>query len=540
MAKEIQFDVDVRSKMKSGVDALANAVKVTLGPKGRNVVIDKKYGAPQVTKDGVTVAKEIELEDRFENMGAQMVKEVASKTNEQAGDGTTTATVLAQAIINVGLKNVTAGANPLDLKRGIDKAVATVVDDLRKRSHEVGDDFSKVEQVGTISANNDAYIGKLIADAMSKVKKDGVITVEEAKGTDTEVKVVEGMQFDRGYISPYFMTNSDKMEAELNNPLILVTDRKISSMKDLLPILEPIAREGKELLIIAEDVDGEALTTLVVNRLRGALKVAAVKAPGFGDRRKEMLQDIATLTGAVVVSEERGFTLENTTPDMLGKAEKVTITKENTTIVGGAGNKEDIQDRVNLIRSQIEVATSEYDKEKLKERLRKLSGGVAVLYVGATTEVEMKEKKDRVEDALNATRAAVEEGYLPGGGVAYIRAISALEGLKGDNEDETTGIRIVARAIEEPLRQIALNAGVDGSVIIQKIKEGTGDYGYNARTSEFVNMYDAGVIDPTKVARVALENAASVAGMFLTTECGIVDIPEPQAAAPAMPQGGMM
>ena len=540
MAKEIQFDVDVRSKMKSGVDALANAVKVTLGPKGRNVVIDKKYGAPQVTKDGVTVAKEIELEDRFENMGAQMVKEVASKTNEQAGDGTTTATVLAQAIINVGLKNVTAGANPLDLKRGIDKAVATVVDDLRKRSHEVGDDFSKVEQVGTISANNDAYIGKLIADAMSKVKKDGVITVEEAKGTDTEVKVVEGMQFDRGYISPYFMTNSDKMEAELNNPLILVTDRKISSMKDLLPILEPIAREGKELLIIAEDVDGEALTTLVVNRLRGALKVAAVKAPGFGDRRKEMLQDIATLTGAVVVSEERGFTLENTTPDMLGKAEKVTITKENTTIVGGAGNKEDIQDRVNLIRSQIEVTTSEYDKEKLKERLGKLSGGVAVLYVGATTEVEMKEKKDRVEDALNATRAAVEEGYLPGGGVAYIRAISALEGLKGDNEDETTVIRIVARAIEEPLRQIALNAGVDGSVIIQKIKEGTGDYGYTARTSEFVNMYDAGVIDPTKVARVALENAASVAGMFLTTECGIVDIPEPQAAAPAMPQGGMM
>ena len=540
MAKEIQFDVDVRSKMKSGVDALANAVKVTLGPKGRNVVIDKKYGAPQVTKDGVTVAKEIELEDRFENMGAQMVKEVASKTNEQAGDGTTTATVLAQAIINVGLKNVTAGANPLDLKRGIDKAVAIVVDDLRKRSHEVGDDFSKVEQVGTISANNDAYIGKLIADAMSKVKKDGVITVEEAKGTDTEVKVVEGMQFDRGYISPYFMTNSDKMEAELNNPLILVTDRKISSMKDLLPILEPIAREGKELLIIAEDVDGEALTTLVVNRLRGALKVAAVKAPGFGDRRKEMLQDIATLTGAVVVSEERGFTLENTTPDMLGKAEKVTITKENTTIVGGAGNKEDIQDRVNLIRSQIEVTTSEYDKEKLKERLGKLSGGVAVLYVGATTEVEMKEKKDRVEDALNATRAAVEEGYLPGGGVAYIRAISALEGLKGDNEDETTGIRIVARAIEEPLRQIALNAGVDGSVIIQKIKEGTGDYGYNARTSEFVNMYDAGVIDPTKVARVALENAASVAGMFLTTECGIGDIPEPQAAAPAMPQGGMM
>ena len=540
VAKNIKFDTDARSALAEGVHKLSNAVKVTLGPKGRYVAIEKQYGAPLVTNDGVTVAKEIELEDRFENMGAQMVKEVASKTNEQAGDGTTTATVLAQAIINVGLKNVTAGANPLDLKRGIDKAVATVVDDLRKRSHEVGDDFSKVEQVGTISANNDAYIGKLIADAMSKVKKDGVITVEEAKGTDTEVKVVEGMQFDRGYISPYFMTNSDKMEAELNNPLILVTDIKISSMKDLLPILEPIVREGKELLIIAEDVDGEALTTLVVNRLRGALKVAAVKAPGFGDRRKEMLQDIATLTGAVVVSEERGFTLENTNPDMLGKAEKVTITKENTTIVGGAGNKEDIQDRVNLIRSQIEVTTSEYDKEKLKERLGKLSGGVAVLYVGATTEVEMKEKKDRVEDALNATRAAVEEGYLPGGGVAYIRAISALEGLKGDNEDETTGIRIVARAIEEPLRQIALNAGVDGSVIIQKIKEGTGDYGYNARTSEFVNMYDAGVIDPTKVARVALENAASVAGMFLTTECGIVDIPEPQAAAPAMPQGGMM
>ncbi len=539
MAKDIKFNIDVRSSMKDGVDALANAVKVTLGPKGRNVVIDKKYGAPQVTKDGVTVAKEVELEDRFQNMGAQMVKEVASKTNEQAGDGTTTATVLAQAIINVGIKNVTAGANPLDLKRGIDKAVDAVVADLRKHSREVGDDFSKVEQVGTISANNDAYIGKLIADAMSKINKNGVITVEEAKGTETEVKVVEGMQFDRGYISPYFMTNSDKMEAELSNPLILVTDRKISSMKDLMPILEPIAREGKELLIIAEDVDGEALTTLVVNRLRGTLKVAAVKAPGFGDRRKEMLQDIATLTGAVVVSEERGFTLENTTPDMLGRAEKVTITKENTTIVGGAGKKEDIEDRVNLIRSQIEVATSEYDKEKLKERLGKLSGGVAVLYVGATTEVEMKEKKDRVEDALNATRAAVEEGYLPGGGVAYIRAIAALDDLKGENEDETTGIRIVAKAIEEPLRQIAQNAGVDGSVIIQKIKEGKEDFGYNARTGEFVNMYEAGVIDPTKVARVALENAASVAGMFLTTECGIVDIPEPQPAAAAQP-GGMM
>ena len=540
MAKEIKFDVDVRSKMKAGADALANAVKVTLGPKGRNVVIEKKFGAPQVTKDGVTVAKEVELEDRFENMGAQMVKEVASKTNEQAGDGTTTATVLAQAIINVGIKNVTAGANPMDLKRGIDKAVAAVVDELKKQSQQVGDDYSKVEQVGTVSANNDSYIGKLIADAMAKVGKDGVITVEEAKGTETEVKVVEGMQFDRGYISPYFMTNGDKMEAELSNPSVLITDKKISTMKDLLPILEPIAREGRELLIIAEDVDGEALTTLVVNKLRGALKIAAVKAPGFGDRRKEMLQDIATLTGAVVVSEERGFTLENTTPDMLGKAEKVTITKENTTIVGGAGAKDAIAERVESIRKQIETSTSDYDKEKLKERLGKLGGGVAVLYVGAPTEVEMKEKKDRVEDALNATRAAVEEGYLPGGGVAYIRAAEALAGLKGDNEDETTGIHIVAKAIEEPLRQIAYNAGVDGAVIIQKIKEGKGDFGYNARTGEYVQMYEAGVIDPTKVARVALENAAGVAGMFLTTECGIVDIPEPAPAAPAMPAGGMM
>ena len=540
MAKEIKFDVDVRSKMKVGVDSLANAVKVTLGPKGRNVVIDKKFGAPQITKDGVTVAKEIELEDRFENMGAQMVREVASKTNEQAGDGTTTATVLAQAIINVGIKNVTAGANPMDLKRGIDKAVATVVDDLKKRSQKVGSDYSKIEQVGTVSANNDVHIGKLIADAMSKVGKDGVITVEEAKGTETEVKVVEGMQFDRGYISPYFMTNSDKMEADLSNPSILICDKKISSMKDLLPILEPVAREGKELLIIAEDVDGEALTTLVVNKLRGTLKIAAVKAPGFGDRRKEMLQDIATLTGAVVVSEERGFTLENTTPDMLGKAEKVTITKENTTIVGGAGAKDAIQERVDSIRKQIEASTSDYDKEKLKERLGKLSGGVAVLYVGATTEVEMKEKKDRVEDALNATRAAVEEGYLPGGGVSYIRAAEALEGMKGENDDETTGIHIVAKAIEEPLRQIASNAGVDGAVIIQKIKEGKDDFGYNARTGEYVNMYEAGVIDSTKVSRVALENAASVAGMFLTTECGIVDIPEPAPAAPAMPAGGMM
>jgi len=540
MAKEIKFDVDVRSKMKSGADALANAVKVTLGPKGRNVVIEKKFGAPQVTKDGVTVAKEVELEDRFENMGAQMVKEVASKTNEQAGDGTTTASVLAQAIINVGIKNVTAGANPMDLKRGIDKAVASVVENLKKQSQQVGDDYSKVEQVGTVSANNDNYIGKLIADAMAKVGKDGVITVEEAKGTDTEVKVVEGMQFDRGYISPYFMTNGDKMEAELSNPSILITDKKISTMKDLLPILEQIAREGRELLIIAEDVDGEALTTLVVNKLRGALKIAAVKAPGFGDRRKEMLQDIATLTGAVVVSEDRGFTLENTTPDMLGKAEKVTITKENTTIVGGAGDKAAIAERVESIKKQIEVSTSDYDKEKLKERLGKLGGGVAVLYVGATTEVEMKEKKDRVEDALNATRAAVEEGYLPGGGVAYIRAAAALAGLKGDNDDETTGIRIVAKAIEEPVRQIAVNAGVDGAVIIQKIKEGKGDFGYNARTDTYVNMFEAGVIDPTKVSRVALENAASVAGMFLTTECGIVDIPEPAPAAPAMPAGGMM
>ena len=540
MAKEIKFDVDVRSKMKSGADALANAVKVTLGPKGRNVVIEKKFGAPQVTKDGVTVAKEVELEDRFENMGAQMVKEVASKTNEQAGDGTTTASVLAQAIINVGIKNVTAGANPMDLKRGIDKAVASVVDNLKKQSQQVGDDYSKVEQVGTVSANNDNYIGKLIADAMAKVGKDGVITVEEAKGTETEVKVVEGMQFDRGYISPYFMTNGDKMEAELSNPSILITDKKISSMKDLLPILEPIAREGRELLIIAEDVDGEALTTLVVNKLRGSLKVAAVKAPGFGDRRKEMLQDIATLTGAVVVSEERGFTLENTTPDMLGKAEKVTITKENTTIVGGAGAKDAIAERVESIKKQIETSTSDYDKEKLKERLGKLGGGVAVLYVGATTEVEMKEKKDRVEDALNATRAAVEEGYLPGGGVAYIRAAAALEGMKGDNDDETTGIHIVAKAIEEPLRQIAVNAGVDGAVIIQKIKEGKGDFGYNARTGEYVKMFEAGVIDPTKVSLVELENAAYVAGMFLTTECGIVDIPEPAPAAPAMPAGGMM
>jgi len=542
MAKNIKFNVDAREQMKKGVDQLANAVKVTLGPKGRNVVIDKKFGAPQVTKDGVTVAKEVELEDRIANMGAQMVKEVASKTNDQAGDGTTTATVLAQAIINVGLKNVTAGANPMDLKRGIDKAVAAVVEDLKKQSQSVGNDFSKIEQIGTISANNDNFIGKLIAEAMKKVNKDGVITVEEAKGTDTEVKVVEGMQFDRGYISPYFMTDGEKMEAVLDEPSILITDRKISTMKDLLPILEPIAREGRSLMIIAEDVDGEALTTLVVNKLRGTLKIAAVKAPGFGDRRKEMLQDIATLTGGIVVSEERGFTLENCTPDMLGKAEKISITKDNTTIVNGCGDKEAIDERVAQIRKQLELTTSDYDKEKLLERLGKLSGGVAVLYVGAATEVEMKEKKDRVEDALSATKAAVEEGIIPGGGVAYIRATEALKGMKGDNEDETTGINIVARAIEEPLRQISANAGAEGSVIIQKIREGKDDFGYNARTEKFVNMFEDGVIDPTKVARVAIENAASVAGMFLTTECVIADIPEkeaaPAAGAPGM--GGMM
>ncbi|MCQ2177058.1 MAG: chaperonin GroEL [Bacteroidales bacterium] len=540
MAKEILFNTDVRTKMKEGADALANAVKVTLGPKGRNVVVDKKYGAPHVTKDGVTVAKEIELEDKFADMGAQMVKEVASKTNEQAGDGTTTATVLAQAIITEGIKNVTAGANPMDLKRGIDKAVAAVVADLKKQSQSVGEDYSKIEQVATVSANNDGNIGKLIADAMAKVGRDGVITVEEAKGTETEVKVVEGMQFDRGYISPYFMTDGDKMEAELNNPFVLITDKKISTMKDLLPVLEPVAREGRELLVIAEDVDGEALTTLVVNKLRGSLKIAAVKAPGFGDRRKDMLQDIAILTGGQVIAEERGLTLETATPDMLGKAEKITINKESTTIVGGAGDKAAIKERTEQIRKQMAATTSDYDREKLQERLGKICGGVAVLYVGATTEVEMKEKKDRVEDALNATRAAVEEGYLPGGGVAYIRSASCLDGFKGDNEDETTGARIVAKAIEEPMRQIARNAGVEGSVIVQKIKEGKGDFGYNARTDEYANMYEAGVIDPTKVARVALENAASVAGMFLTTECGIVDIPEPAPAAPAMPAGGMM
>ncbi len=542
MAKDIKFDIDARNLMKEGADALANAVKVTLGPKGRNVVIDKKFGAPQVTKDGVTVAKEIELEDRFQNMGAQMVKEVASTTNDQAGDGTTTATVLAQSIINVGLKNVAAGANPMDLKRGIDKAVEAVVEDLRKQSQAVGDDYSKIEQVGTISANNDNYIGKLIADAMAKVKKDGVITVEEAKGTATEVKVVEGMQFDRGYISAYFMTNPDKMETVLEQPQILITDKKISTMKDLMPILEPIAREGRSLLIIAEDVDGEALTTLVVNKLRGTLKVAAVKAPGFGDRRKEMLQDIATLTGGVVVSEERGFTLENCTPDMLGRAEKVVIDKENTTIVNGAGDKDAITDRANQIRKQISTTTSDYDREKLQERLGKLAGGVAVLYVGAASEVEMKEKKDRVEDALNATRAAVEEGIIPGGGVALVRAESALAKVKGENEDETTGIHIVARAIEEPIRIIAANAGKEGSVIVQKVKEGKADFGYNARTDKFENLLSTGVIDPTKVVRVALQNAASVAGMFLTTECALADIKEEQPAMPPMNpgMGGMM
>lgn len=542
MAKEIKFNMEARNLMKEGVDALANAVKVTLGPKGRNVVIDKKFGAPHVTKDGVSVAKEIELEDRFQNMGAQMVREVASKTNDQAGDGTTTATVLAQEIISVGLKNVTAGANPMDLKRGIDKAVACVVESLKAQTQEVGDDISKVEQIATTSANNDAFIGKLIAEAMGKVKKEGVVTVEEAKGTQTEVKVVEGMQFDRGYISPYFMTNSDKMEAVLESPKILITDKKISSMKDLLPILEPIAREGKSLLIIAEDVEGEALTTLVVNRLRGTLKVAAVKAPGFGDRRKEMLQDIATLTGGMVISEERGFTLENTTPDMLGSADKVSIDKENTTIVNGKGNKNDIEERVAQIRKQIEKTTSDYDREKLQERLAKLAGGVAVLYVGAASEVEMKEKKDRVEDALNATRAAVEEGIIPGGGVAFIRAIESLKSLKADNEDEQTGINIVAKAIEAPLRCIVENAGVEGSVVAQKVKEGTGDFGYNARTDKYENLFAAGVVDPTKVTRVALQNAASVAGMFLTTECVIADKPEETPAMPAMNpgMGGMM
>ncbi|AGY54811.1 Heat shock protein 60 family chaperone GroEL [Bacteroidales bacterium CF] len=544
MAKEIKFNIDARTEMKVGVDALANAVKVTLGPKGRNVVIDKKYGAPQITKDGVTVAKEIELEDRFANMGAQMVKEVASKTGDQAGDGTTTATVLAQAIINVGLKNVTAGANPMDLKRGIDKAVAEVVKSLKAQSQSVGDDTTKIEQVATISANNDTEIGKLIALAMSKVKKEGVITVEEAKGTDTEVKVVEGMQFDRGYISPYFMTNPEKMEAVLDTPLILITDKKISSMKDLMPVLEPVAQSGKALLIIAEDVDGEALATLVVNRLRGTLKIAAVKAPGFGDRRKEMLEDIAILTGGTVISEEKGLRLDAATIDMLGRAEKISIDKENTTIVNGAGEKEAIEKRVGQIRKQMETTTSDYDREKLQERLAKLAGGVAVLYVGAASEMEMKEKKDRVDDALSATRAAVEEGIVPGGGVAYIRSIDAIKDLKGENEDETTGIEIIARAIEEPLRMIVENAGVEGSIVVQKVKEGKGDFGYNARTDKYEHLLKAGVIDPTKVARVALENAASVAGMFLTTECVLADKkeenPVPMGAPGMGGMGGMM
>jgi len=540
MAKQIKFDIESRDLLKKGVDALADAVKVTLGPKGRNVVIDKKFGAPQITKDGVTVAKEIELEDPFENMGAQMVKEVASKTNDDAGDGTTTATVLAQSIVNVGLKNVTAGANPMDLKRGIDKAVAKVVDEIRKQSQTVGDDIQKIEQVATISANNENSIGKDIALAMEKVKKEGVITIEEAKGTATEVKVVEGMQFDRGYVSPYFVTDSDKMEAVLDNPYILITDKKISSMKDLLPVLEPVAQDGKPLLIIAEDIEGEALATLVVNRLRGTLKIAAVKAPGFGDRRKEMLQDIAILTGGEVITEERGLKLEGATIEMLGTAEKVVIDKENTTIVDGAGATDQIAARVGQIKKQIEITTSDYDREKLQERLAKLAGGVAVIYVGATTEVEMKEKKDRYEDALSATRAAVEEGIIPGGGVAYIRAIDALSKLKGENEDENIGISIVLRAVEEPLRRIVENAGKEGSVVVQKVKEGKKDFGYNARTDVYENLYESGVIDPTKVARIALENAASIAGMLLTTECVITDLPQEEAAPMGAPgMGGM-
>ena len=542
MAKEIIFNIDARDRLKVGVDALANAVKVTLGPKGRNVVIEKKFGAPAVTKDGVTVAKEIELEDAFANVGAQMVKEVASKTGDDAGDGTTTATVLAQAIINVGLKNVTAGANPMELKKGIDKAVAKVVESIRKQAQEVGDDNNKIEQVAKISANNDEEIGRLIAEAMSKVGREGVITVEEAKGTETTVEVVEGMQFDRGYISPYFVTNTDKMEAELDNPYILIHDKKISTMKDMLPILEQTAQTGRPLLIIAEDVDGEALATLVVNRLRGSLKVAAVKAPGFGDRRKEMLQDIAVLTGGTVITEEMGFKLESTTLDMLGRAEKVTIDKENTTIVNGNGDKKAIEARAAQIKAQIAATTSDYDREKLQERLAKLAGGVAVLYVGAASEVEMKEKKDRVDDALSATRAAIEEGIVPGGGVALIRATDALEGLTGESDDETTGIEIVKRAIEEPLRQIAANAGKEGSVIVQKVREGKGDYGYNARTDVYQNFFEVGVIDPAKVTRVALESAASIAGMFLTTECVLVDIPKDEPSPAGMPggMGGMM
>jgi chaperonin GroEL len=540
MAKQLFFDVEARNKMKKGVDTLANAVKVTLGPKGRNVVLEKKFGAPSITKDGVTVAKEIELEDPIENMGAQMVKEVASKTADIAGDGTTTATVLAQSIISEGLKNVAAGANPMDLKRGIEKAVEAVVASLKKQSQTVGTDSSKIEQVAAISANNDENIGKLIAEAFGKVGKEGVITVEEAKGTDTSVDVVEGMQFDRGYISPYFVTNSEKMEAELQNPYILIYDKKISAMKDILHILEKVAQGGRPLLIISEDLEGEALATLVVNKLRGTLKVAAVKAPGFGDRRKEMLQDIAVLTKGVVISEEQGFKLENADLNYLGQAASITINKDNTTVVGGKGNKADIDARVNQIKAQIETTTSDYDKEKLQERLAKLSGGVAVLYIGAATEMEMKEKKDRVDDALHATRAAVEEGIVPGGGVAYVRTIEALEKLKGANDDENTGIAIVKRALEEPLRQIVANSGVEGSIVVQKIKEGKGDYGFNARTEVYENLYGAGVIDPTKVTRIALENAASIAGMLLTTEAVVADKPEPKsAAAPAGMPGGM-
>lgn len=534
MSKQIYFDVEARDKLKRGVDALANAVKVTLGPKGRNVVIGKKFGAPQITKDGVTVAKEIELKDPIENMGAQMVKEVASKTADVAGDGTTTATVLAQAIIQSGLKNVAAGANPMDLKRGIDKAVTELVKNLKKISKEVGSDNSKIKQIATISANNDETIGALIAEAMKVVGNDGVITVEEAKGTETDVKIVEGMQFDRGYLSPYFVTNADKMITEMENPLILISEKKISSMKELMPILEPVVQAGKGLLIIAEDVDGEALGTLVVNRLRGSLKVAAVKAPGFGDRRKAMLEDIAILTGGQVISEERGMTLENVTMDMLGTAEKIEIDKDNTTIINGKGDKKAISSRVGQIRAQIETTTSDYDREKLQERLAKLAGGVAVLYVGAATEVEMKEKKDRVDDALAATRAAVQEGIVPGGGVALIRAIENLDKLKGENEDEMTGIAIVRRAAEEPLRQIIANAGEEGAVIVQKVKEGKDDFGYNARTDKFENLYKAGVIDPTKVTRIAIENAASIASMLLTTECVIADEPEENNAAAAM------
>jgi chaperonin GroEL len=540
MAKEIKFNIESRDLLKKGMDQLANAVKVTLGPKGRNVIIEKKFGAPSVTKDGVSVAKEIELEEKFENIGAQLVKEVASKTADDAGDGTTTATVLAQSIVQVGLKNVTAGANPMDLKRGIDKAVAKIVEGLKSMSHEVGDDNEKIKQVAAISANNDDEIGKLIAEAMEKVSKEGVITVEEAKGTETSVEVVEGMQFDRGYISPYFVTDTEKMESVLENPYVLLYDKKISTMKDLLPVLEPVAQAGRPLLIIAEDIDGEALATLVVNKLRGSLKIAAVKAPGFGDRRKEMLEDIAILIGGVVISEEKGLTLEGAKLDMLGTAEKIVIDKENTTVVNGNGAKENIDARVAQIKSQIEKTTSDYDKEKLQERLAKLAGGVAVLYVGAASEVEMKEKKDRVDDALSATRAAVEEGIIPGGGVAYIRALSVLEKLEGSNDDQTTGILIVKRALEEPLRQIVENAGLDGSVVVQKIKEGKDDFGYNARTDKYEALYKAGVIDPTKVARIALENAASIAGMFLTTECVVADIPEENPPAmPPMGGGGM-